>query len=242
EMHGGSIEARSDGAGRGSTFIVTVPLSRRPAEVSRAAGNIRHLNSRVLIVDDNQDAANARAMLVEALGGTARTAYDPMSGLDALAEFRPDVVVLDIGMPGIDGYEMCQRIRFSPSDRHVVVIALTGWGHPQDKQRALDAGFDAHLTKPVDPATFQELLALSHTNERQTACQAPAGQPFHYNGATGGTRNARNACRSYSALRVVRHARPAACHGAIGCGVPDDGVGGGCRGADRKGESGSQGR
>jgi CheY-like chemotaxis protein len=109
------------------------------------------------------------AMLVGALGGTARTAYNAVSGLDAVEEFRPDVVVLDIGMPGIDGYELCQQIRLRPADRNVVVIALTGWGHLQDKQRALDAGFDAHLTKPVDPAAFQELLAISRTSERQTA-------------------------------------------------------------------------
>jgi CheY-like chemotaxis protein len=127
------------------------------------------MNSRVLIVDDNQDAANSMAMLVQALGGTAHTAYDAVSGLGALAEFRPDIVVLDIGMPGVDGYELCQQIRRRPADRHIVVIALTGWGHPQDKQRALDVGFDAHLTKPVDPAAFQELLTVSRTGERKTA-------------------------------------------------------------------------
>ena len=169
EMHDGSIDAVSDGIGRGSTFTIRVPLSRRPAESSPARNDARHMNSRVLIVDDNQDAANSMAMLVHALGGTAQTAYDAVGGLDALEEFQPDIVVLDIGMPGVDGYEMCQQIRLRPADRHIVVIALTGWGHPQDKQRALDVGFDAHLTKPVDPAAFQELLAISRTGERQTA-------------------------------------------------------------------------
>jgi signal transduction histidine kinase len=169
EMHDGSIEARSGGAGQGSTFTISVPISQRRVEASPEAGDARPVNSRVLIVDDNQDAANSMAMLVEALGGTARTAYDAPSGLDALATFGPDVVVLDIGMPGINGYEMCQRIRLKPSGRHIVIIALTGWGHPQDKQRALEVGFDAHLTKPVDPAAFQELLAISRTGERQTA-------------------------------------------------------------------------
>jgi PAS domain S-box-containing protein len=169
EMHGGSIEARSDGTGSGSTFTISVPQSGRLVEASPARNDARLVNSRVLIVDDNRDAANSMAMLVEALGGTAKTAYNAVSGLDALGEFRPDIIVLDIGMPGIDGYEMCQQIRRRPTDRHTVVIALTGWGHPQDKQRALDAGFDAHLTKPVDPAAFQELLAVSRTGERQTA-------------------------------------------------------------------------
>jgi CheY-like chemotaxis protein len=169
EMHEGTIEARSDEAGGGSTFTIRVPLSKRLAEASPARIDARHMNSRVLIVDDNQDAANSMAMLVAAIGGTAKTAYNAISGLDALGDFQPDIVVLDIGMPGIDGYEMCQQIRLRPTDRQVVVIALTGWGHPQDKQRALDVGFDAHLTKPVDPAAFQELLALSRTGERQTA-------------------------------------------------------------------------
>ena len=169
EMHEGRIEARSEGPGRGSTFTISVPQSQRRAESSPARNEARHTNSRVLIVDDNQDAANSMAMLVQALGGTAKTSYDAVSGLDALEEFRPDIVVLDIGMPGTDGYEMCQQIRRKPADRHIVVIALTGWGHPQDKQRALDVGFDAHLTKPVDPAAFQELLAVSRMGDRQTA-------------------------------------------------------------------------
>jgi PAS domain S-box-containing protein len=169
EMHDGSIEALSGGTGSGSTFTIRVPRSRRLAEAPPARNDTRHMNSRVLIVDDNQDAANSMAMLVQALGGTAHTAYDAVSGLGALAEFRPDIVVLDIGMPGVDGYELCQQIRRRPADRHIVVIALTGWGHPQDKQRALDVGFDAHLTKPVDPAAFQELLTVSRTGERKTA-------------------------------------------------------------------------
>jgi signal transduction histidine kinase len=169
EMHEGRIEARSDGPGSGSTFMISVPQSKRLAETSPARNEAQHTNSRVLIVDDNRDAANSMAMLVQALGGTAKTSYDAVSGLDALEEFRPDIVVLDIGMPGTDGYEMCQQIRLRPADRHIVVIALTGWGHPQDKQRALDVGVDAHLTKPVDPAAFQELLAVSRMGERQTA-------------------------------------------------------------------------
>jgi len=169
EMHGGSITATSEGADHGSTFTISLPVCQRRVETLPAPESVRSVNSRVLIVDDNQDAASSMAMLVEALGGTSRAAYDAQSGLDALAEFGPDVVVLDIGMPGIDGYEMCRQIRLRPSGRHVVVIALTGWGHPQDKQKALDVGFDAHLTKPVDPAAFQELLAISRPGERQTA-------------------------------------------------------------------------
>jgi signal transduction histidine kinase len=169
EMHGGSIKAASSGTDQGSTFTLSLPVSQKRVEAAPQAGDARPVNSRVLIVDDNQDAANSMALLVEALGGTSRAAFDAAAGLNALADFEPDVVVLDIGMPGIDGYEMCRQIRLRPSGRHVVVIALTGWGHPQDKQRALDVGFDAHLTKPVDPAAFQELLAISRPGERQTA-------------------------------------------------------------------------
>ncbi len=160
EMHGGSIAARSDGSGRGSTFTITVPLSRNAVEPPPAqTKNVRHTNSRVLIVDDNQDAANSMAMLIRALGGTAQTAKDAASGLETIASFRPHVAFLDIGMPGIDGYEMCRRIRREAADPRMLIVALTGWGHPQDKQRALDVGFDAHLTKPVDSAALEELLA-----------------------------------------------------------------------------------
>jgi len=100
-------------------------------------------------------------MLVDALGGRAITANDALSGLAAIPGFDPDVIFLDIGMPGIDGYETCRRIRSTHSARRVVVVALTGWGHANDKQRAFAAGFDAHLTKPVDPTAVEELLTLA---------------------------------------------------------------------------------
>jgi CheY-like chemotaxis protein len=98
------------------------------------------------------------SMLVQELGGSARTAHDALTGVKTIKEFQPDVVFLDIGMPGIDGYEACRRIRREVSGRSIVIVAVTGWGQAQDKQRAHEAGFDAHLTKPVDPATFEALL------------------------------------------------------------------------------------
>jgi CheY-like chemotaxis protein len=98
-------------------------------------------------------------MLVEQLGGSARMAHDAASGIAAIQEFQPHIVFLDIGMPGTDGYETCRRIRLLRSQHHMVVVAVTGWGQPQDKQRALDAGFDAHLTKPVDPIALAKVLA-----------------------------------------------------------------------------------
>ena len=160
EMHGGRIDAYSEGPGRGSTFVIRLPLSNEAVEArTKARGHARRITSRVLIVDDNEDAASSMAMLIEALGGRAVAAHDALAGLAKLAEFDPDVVFLDIGMPGMDGYEACRRMRRTPSGRRLSIVALTGWGHPQDKQRALDVGFDAHLTKPVDPSAVEELLS-----------------------------------------------------------------------------------
>jgi CheY-like chemotaxis protein len=114
-----------------------------------------------LIIDDNNDAANTMAMLVEELGASTRVAHDATSGLQALDESVPDVVFLDIGMPGIDGYETCRQMRRRASNKTPVIIAVTGWGQPQDKQRALDAGFDAHLTKPVELDALARILTCS---------------------------------------------------------------------------------
>ena len=123
--------------------------------------DVPRVECRVLIIDDNRDAANTMAMLVEELGGSTRIAHDATSGLQALDDTAPDVVFLDIGMPGIDGYETCRQMRRRPSNKAMVIIAVTGWGQPQDKQRALDAGFDAHLTKPVELEALARILAGS---------------------------------------------------------------------------------
>ncbi len=160
EMHGGRIEVQSDGPGSGSRFVIRLPVSERAAEAhatSRAPAP--RINARVLIVDDNEDAASSMAMLVQALGGRAATASGALPGLSMAKEFDPDVVFLDIGLPDVDGYEACRRLRRTPSNRRITIVALTGWGHAEDKQRALDAGFDGHLTKPVDPAAVEELLS-----------------------------------------------------------------------------------
>jgi CheY-like chemotaxis protein len=158
EMHGGQIFGHSDGPGRGATFVVTMPLCGVVADRPVSRPGARRIASRVVIIDDNYDAADMISMLVETLGGAARTAHDASSGLVAIQEFRPDVVFLDIGLPGMDGYEACRRIREEPSQRHIIVVAVTGWGQTHDKQRAFDAGFDGHLTKPVDPAALVKVL------------------------------------------------------------------------------------
>jgi CheY-like chemotaxis protein len=98
-------------------------------------------------------------MLLEQLGASVRMAHDAASGLDAVREINPDVVLLDIGLPGADGYETCRRIREEPGQTNVVIVAVTGWGQPQDKSRAIEAGFDIHLTKPVDPMVLARMLS-----------------------------------------------------------------------------------
>jgi len=160
EMHGGDIAATSDGPGRGSEFIVRLPLSKAAPEADRPSMmTAPRVRSRAVIIDDNRDAATTMSMFVEELGGSAVAAHDGASGLAAIESFQPDIVFMDIGMPGLDGYEVCRRIRQMPSQRHVVLVAVTGWGQAQDKRRALEAGFDAHLTKPVDPDAVAQLLA-----------------------------------------------------------------------------------
>jgi signal transduction histidine kinase/DNA-binding response OmpR family regulator len=161
EMHGGRVDARSEGRNRGTQLIIRLPVLQsasitgqapRPAETGTLA-------CRVLVVDDNEDAAHTLAMLVNDLGGESHVVHDGRSGLESLHEFKPEIVLLDIGMPGLDGYETCRQIREMPGGTDVFVVALTGWGQEDDKQRAQDAGFDFHLTKPADPASVQRLLA-----------------------------------------------------------------------------------
>ncbi|MEO8467627.1 MAG: ATP-binding protein [Gammaproteobacteria bacterium] len=166
EMHGGQIAAHSDGPGQGSAFVISLPLSNAAAGKSLPQVEPPNLSSRIVIIDDNEDAADILSMFVQQLGGSARVAYDAISGLELVQEFGPDVVFLDIGMPGMDGYEACRRIRQTKSQSHVVIVAVTGWGQAHDKERALDAGFDAHLTKPIDPVALARLLL---TNSAQSA-------------------------------------------------------------------------
>ena len=116
---------------------------------------------RILVVDDNRDAAISLAMLLELSGNKTETAYDGLTGIDAGACFEPDIVLLDIGLPGINGYEVARRMRGEPWGKRVKLVAVTGWGHPEDRERAIAAGFDAHLLKPVDHAALVKLLAGS---------------------------------------------------------------------------------
>jgi CheY-like chemotaxis protein len=114
---------------------------------------------RILVVDDNETAANVLAMLLKALGNEVRTAFDGLTAIDLAEQFRPDIVLLDIGMPKLNGYETARRIRQQPWGKDMVLAALTGWGQEEDKRRTREAGFDHHFVKPVEPDVLQKLLA-----------------------------------------------------------------------------------
>jgi CheY-like chemotaxis protein len=114
---------------------------------------------RIVVADDNEDSAQSFAMLLSFSGHEVHVAHDGTAALDALREYRPDVAFLDIGMPGLTGYEVAQAVRLEPWGREVTLIAVTGWGQPEDTRRAQDAGFDRHLVKPIDPAEVDRLLA-----------------------------------------------------------------------------------
>ena len=159
EMHGGKIDALSNGSGTGSELLIRLPLSST-AEQPRSAEQIpvRTLGRRVVVIDDNHDAADTTAMVIEALGGECRVAYDGISGVREVLAHRPEIVLLDIGMPGLDGYETCSRIRRELGSG-VFVVALTGFGREQDRDKALQFGFDAHLTKPADPKELARFLS-----------------------------------------------------------------------------------
>jgi signal transduction histidine kinase/ActR/RegA family two-component response regulator len=162
ELHGGSIEARSDGAGKGSEFTVRLPLgkfSAQPEETAPAATAGAVAARRILIADDNRDAAESLGTLLELLGHEIAVTFDGEAALTKFAEFQPDVALLDLGMPGLSGTELARAIRRRPDGRKAILIAVTGWGQERDKQLALDAGFNHHLTKPIDPRQLAQLLA-----------------------------------------------------------------------------------
>lgn len=161
ELHGGTIEARSSGPGEGSEFAVRLPkhemaqpmrsLAPRPAEQAQ-------IQKRVLVVDDNVDAANTLHLLLQSLGHETRIAHDGPTALAVTDEFRPDVILLDIGMPGMNGYEVARHLRSRYGDRHIKIVAITGWGAEGDRSRSTDAGFDVHLVKPVGESDLRQIL------------------------------------------------------------------------------------
>ncbi len=163
EMHGGTVEARSEGAGRGSEFVVRLPVvAEAPAskrDGDRGDPSAPRSSLRILIVDDNRDGADSLAMMLGLMGNDTRTAYDGREGVEVAEKVRPDVVLFDIGLPKLNGYEACRRIRGQAWGKNVVLIAVTGWGQDEDRRRSQEAGFDHHLVKPVDPNALMTLLA-----------------------------------------------------------------------------------
>jgi PAS domain S-box-containing protein len=165
EMHGGTITARSGGAGKGSEFVVRLPMlpSRVEAEPEPAPQQSAHLHGpprRVLVVDDNIDAAESAALLLRMWGHVVQTVHDGLSVLQAVRDFRPEIILLDIGLPGMTGYEVAQLLRAQPESQSVVLAAITGYGQEADKRRSREAGFNVHLTKPLDPTKLEKLIAV----------------------------------------------------------------------------------
>jgi CheY-like chemotaxis protein len=168
EMHGGSVEARSGGPGKGSQFIVRLPVVvdvQAPARRRKARGGLGSSRTggavaglRILVADDNPDSAKSLGMLLKLAGNDTRTAFDGLEAVGVADEFRPDVILLDIGMPRMNGYDAARHIRGQSWGERAVLIALTGWGQDGDKLRSREAGFDHHMVKPLETAALMRLL------------------------------------------------------------------------------------
>jgi CheY-like chemotaxis protein len=183
ELHGGRVAAQSEGVGRGSEFTIRLPIAPPAApeqsagepsvgeqsaeeqlakdEIGRTGqvGQTARRSLRILVVDDNVSAAGSLAIMLRLMGHEAQTAQDGPEGVAAASQFRPEVILLDIGMPRVNGFEVARSIREKPWGRSVRLVALTGWGQDEDRQRSEEAGFDAHIVKPVEPAALERLLA-----------------------------------------------------------------------------------
>lgn len=166
EMHGGVVDAFSEGIDRGSEFVIRLPLPVDAATTAQPArekpvSSTTVLKRRILVVDDNEDQAQSLGMLLNMLGHETHVAYDGPSAVAEAIKLRPDIALVDIGIPGINGYEVARQLRERPDFDHVVLVAQTGWGHDKDRARSQEAGFDYHLVKPLDLAELQRILAES---------------------------------------------------------------------------------
>lgn len=167
DLHGGAVEAFSEGPGCGSEFVVTLPTLSRTTLQGKTSMTVAHDSQqappqqrrwRVMVIDDNRDAAESMTMLFELWGHEVVCVYDGRAALETAARYRPDAVFLDIGLPGMDGYEIAERLRELPESEHTVLVAITGYGQDEDRRRSRNAGIDHHLVKPVAPNTLQKLL------------------------------------------------------------------------------------
>ena len=167
EMHGGEVSAQSDGPGMGSRFTVRLPALPESVTVDDVAtpvsapANEARVSRRVLVVDDNTDNAELLQILLEEEGHKTYMAHDGVEGLAAAERLRPDVVLMDLGLPRIDGFDACRRIREQPWGKGILMIAITGWGQDVDRRKSQEAGFDHHLVKPVDARAIAALLSES---------------------------------------------------------------------------------
>jgi CheY-like chemotaxis protein len=172
EMHGGTVTARSDGIGSGTEFTVRIPAlgaekvvrtqASEPAAIAVTAPR------RILVADDNHDAAESLTVRLQLAGHEVRAARDGLEALEVGMDFKPDIVLLDLGMPEMDGCEAARRMRLSSWGKSVTLIALTGWGQQQDRERTADAGFDLHLVKPVSESQLFDAIASAGQKRRNT--------------------------------------------------------------------------
>ena len=166
EMHGGSLTASSEGVGRGSEFVVRLPAAAGPAKMvpkTEAPPPVAKKPARVLVVDDNADTARGMALLLKFYGHDVQTANDGRAAINLAQVYRPDIVLLDIGLPGMDGYQVAARLRQEEALKGSVIIAVSGYGQEEDRRRSREAGFDHHMVKPVDHNALLRLLAQSAT-------------------------------------------------------------------------------
>jgi CheY-like chemotaxis protein len=161
ELHGGRVSARSPGPGLGSTVIVELPQAAAPALAPPAARPPEPSPRRVLLVEDSRDSREMLRFLLEREGHEVHEAVDGPGGVEAILAVRPDIALIDVGLPGLDGYEVARRARAGGAGPEVKMVALTGYGLPDDQRRSREAGFDAHLVKPVDPARLAEVIATA---------------------------------------------------------------------------------
>lgn len=162
ELHGGTVEAKSPGWGQGSEFVVRLPIMvETPSPLPEPSLNKQPpiTARRILVVDDNRDSAESLAELLELNGNQTRTAFDGLEAVEAAATFKPDLILLDIGLPKLNGYGVCRRIREQPWGKSMVIVALTGWGQEEDRQKSKEAGFNGHMVKPIDLTALSKLLA-----------------------------------------------------------------------------------
>jgi CheY-like chemotaxis protein len=159
-MHGGTVEAESAGPGQGSRFTIRLPmpLAAVAQPLPRAARASRPVPHRILVVEDNVDSAEAMLLLLRQSGHEVMTVNDGAEAVGVARVFRPDVILLDIGLPGMDGYELAGKLRGMAETRDARMIAVSGYGQQKDRQRSTDAGFDLHLVKPVDPSRLREAI------------------------------------------------------------------------------------